>query len=43
MMPDEYAEQKETLRKAVRNIKYKDKVLNFVLMLESEEVENYAE
>lgn len=43
IMPDEYAEQKETLRKAVRNIKYKDKVLNFVLMLESEEVENYAE
>ena len=42
IMPDEYSEQKETLRKAVRNIKYKDKVLNFVLMLESEEVENYA-
>lgn len=42
IMPDEYAEQKETLRKAVRNIKYKDKVLNFVLMLESEKVENYA-
>ena len=42
IIPDEYAEQKATLRKAVRNIKYKDKVLDFVLMLESTEVENYA-
>ena len=36
-------EEKETLRKAVQMIKYRDKVLDLVLRLESEEVENYAE
>lgn len=42
IIPDEFGE-KETLRKAVRNIKWKDKVLDLVLRLESGEVENYAE
>lgn len=42
IIPDEFGE-KETLRKAVRMIKYRDKVLDLVLMLESGEVENYAE
>lgn len=41
IIPDEFGE-KETLRKAVRNIKWKDKVLDLVLRLESGEVENYA-
>ena len=35
--------EKEILRKAVQMIKYRDKVLDLVLRLESEEVENYAE
>lgn len=39
IIPNEYAEQKETLRKAVGNIKYRYKVLEFVLMLESDEIE----
>ena len=39
---DEFGE-KETLRKAVQMIKYRDKVLDLVLRLESEEVENYAD
>ena len=34
IIPDEFGE-KETLRKAVRNIKWKDKVLDLVLRLES--------
>ena len=42
IIPDEFGE-KETLRKAVQIIKYRDKVLDLVLRLESEEVENYAE
>ena len=42
IIPDEFGE-KETLRKAVRNIKWKDKVLDLVLRLESGEVENYAD
>nr|WP_142411341.1 hypothetical protein [Clostridium sp. Marseille-P7770] len=41
IIPDEFGE-KETLRKAVRMIKYRDKVLDLVLRLESAEVENYA-
>lgn len=41
IIPDEFGE-KETIRKAVRMIKYRDKVLDLVLRLESEEVENYA-
>lgn len=41
IIPDEFGE-KETLREAVRNIKWKDKVLDLVLRLESAEVENYA-
>ena len=36
-------EEKETLRKAVQMIKYRDKVLDLVLRLESGEIENYAE
>lgn len=42
IIPDEF-EEKETLRKAVRNIKWRDKVLDLVLGLESDEVESYAE
>lgn len=42
IIPDEFGE-KETLRKAVQMIKYRDKLLDLVLRLESEEVENYAE
>lgn len=42
IIPDEFGE-KETLRKAVQMIKYRDKVLDLVLRLESEEVENYAD
>ena len=42
IIPDEFGEKK-TLRKAVQMIKYRDKVLDLVLRLESEEVENYAE
>ena len=41
IIPDEL-EEKKTLRKAVRNIKWRDKVLDLVLSLESDEVENYA-
>lgn len=41
IIPDEFGE-KETLRKAVQNIKWRDKVLDLVLRLESGEVENYA-
>lgn len=41
IIPDEFGE-KETLRKAVQMIKYRDKVLDLVLRLESAEVENYA-
>ena len=41
IIPDEF-EEKETLRKAVQMIKYRDKVLDLVLRLESEEIENYA-
>lgn len=33
--------EKETLRKAVRNIKWRDKVLDLVLKLESDGIENY--
>ena len=42
IIPDEFGE-KETLRKAVQMIKYRDKVLDLVLSLESAEIENYAE
>lgn len=42
IIPDEFGE-KETLRKAVQMIKYRDKMLDLVLRLESGEVENYAE
>lgn len=42
IIPDEFGE-KETLRKAVQMIKYRDKVLDLILRLESGEVENYAE
>lgn len=42
IIPDEFGE-KETLRKAVQMIKYRDKVLDLVLRLESGEVKNYAE
>lgn len=42
IIPDEFGE-KETLRKAVQMIKYRDKVLDLVLRLESGEVEIYAE
>lgn len=41
IIPDEFSE-KETLRKAVQMIKYRDKVLDLVLSLESSEIENYA-
>lgn len=41
IIPDEFG-GKETLRKAVQMIKYRDKVLDLVLRLESAEVENYA-
>ena len=41
IIPDEFGE-KETLRKAVQMIKYRDKVLDLVLRLESGEIENYA-
>ena len=42
IIPDEFGE-KETLRKAVQYIKWRDKVLDLVLRLESEGIENYAE
>ncbi len=42
IIPDEFGE-KETLRKAIQMIKYRDKVLDLVLRLESGEIENYAE
>ena len=42
IIPDEFSE-KETLRKAVQNIKWRDKVLDLVLSLESDEVESYAD
>lgn len=42
IIPDELG-VKETLRKAVQYIKWRDKVLDLVLRLESEEIENYAE
>lgn len=40
---NDFEVEKETLRKAVQMIKYRDKVLDLVLRLESGEVENYAE
>lgn len=40
IIPDEFGE-KETLRKAVQMIKYRDKVLDLVLRLESDGIENY--
>lgn len=40
IIPDEFGE-KETLRKAVQMIKYRDKVLDLVLSLESAEIEYY--
>lgn len=42
IIPDEFPE-KVTLKKAVQNLKWRDKVLDLVLRLESEEVECYAE
>lgn len=42
IIPEEFGE-KETLRKAVQMIKYRDKVLDLVLRLESGEIENYAD
>lgn len=41
IIPDGFGE-KETLRKAVQIIKYRDKVLDIVLKLESGAIENYA-
>lgn len=41
IIPEEFGE-KETLRKAVQMIKYRDKVFDLVLRLESGEIENYA-
>lgn len=41
IIPDGFGE-KETLRKAVQMIKYRDKVLDIVLKLESGAIENYA-
>ena len=41
IIPDELG-VKETLRKAVQYIKWRDKVLDLVLRLESDEVESYA-
>ena len=40
IIPDCFGE-KETLRKAVQNIKWRDKVLDLVLRLESDGIENY--
>lgn len=40
IMPD--IPEKETLRKAIQNIKWRDKVLDLVLNLESDEVESYV-
>lgn len=40
IIPDCFGE-KETLRKAVMNIKWRDKVLDLVLRLESDGIENY--
>lgn len=40
IMPD--IPEKETLRKAIQNIKWRDKVLDLVLNLESDEVECYV-
>lgn len=40
IIPDCFGE-KETLRKAVMNIKWRDKVLDLVLKLESDGIENY--
>lgn len=42
IIPDELVEKK-TLLRAVRMIKWRDKVLDLVLNLESEGIENYAE
>lgn len=41
IIPSEF-EEKETLRKAVKNIKWRDRVLDIVLRLESEEIESYV-
>lgn len=41
LIPDEFGE-KETLRKAAWNIKWRDKVLDLVLSLESDPIVNYA-
>lgn len=40
IIPDDFGE-KETLRKAVRNIKWRGKVLDLVLKLECDPIENY--
>lgn len=40
IIPEGFGE-KETLRNAVRNIKWRDKVLDLVLKLESDGIENY--
>ena len=40
IMPD--IPEKDTLRKAIQNIKWRDKVLDLVLNLESDEVESYV-
>ena len=40
IIPDAFGE-KETLRKAVQNIKWRDKVLDLVLKLECDPIENY--
>lgn len=42
IIPDELG-VKETLRKAVQYIKWRDKMLDLVLRLESDEVESYAD
>ena len=42
IMPEELID-KETMRKMVQIVKYKNQVLDLILRLESDEVENYAE
>ena len=41
IIPDEFGE-KATLKKAVQNIKWRDKVLDLVMRLDSDEIKNYA-
>ena len=41
IIPDEFGE-KTTLKKAVQDIKWRDKVLDLVMRLDSDEIKNYA-